>query len=84
MVTAIALGTALPLLELLGFNPNDALTHDQLRTLAYVYVLPPWLFYATAAAILWRYPISKLRLDRIRSALDRRDLRIGVAGSPRG
>ena len=78
MVIAIALGTALPLLELLGFNPNDAHTHEQLRTLAYVYVFPPWLFYATAVVILWRYPISKMRLDRIRAALDRRDLRLGA------
>jgi len=72
LVIALALGTALPLLGALGFEPNAVHTAEQLRTLAYVYVFPPWLFYAAAVAILWRYPISQARLDRIRIALTRR------------
>jgi Na+/melibiose symporter-like transporter len=75
LVIAVALGTALPLLGLLGFDPNAEHTSEQLRTLAYVYVIPPWIFYAIAVAILWRYPISEARLRRIRSALDRREQR---------
>jgi len=77
LVIAVALGTALPLLGALGFEPNVSHTEQQLRTLAYVYVFPPWLFYAAAVAILWRYPISQARLDRIRMALQRREQRIG-------
>jgi Na+/melibiose symporter-like transporter len=77
LVIALALGTALPLLGALGFEPNMAHTEQQLRTLAYVYVFPPWLFYAAAVVILWRYPISQARLDRIRMALQRREQRIG-------
>ncbi len=78
LVIAIALGTALPLLGYLGFDPNGENTAEQLRTLSYVYVLPPWLFYATAVVILWRYPISRMRLDRIRVALDKREARLGA------
>jgi Na+/melibiose symporter-like transporter len=72
MVIAIALGTALPLLGLLGFEPNVEHTPAQLRTLAYVYVIPPWLFYAAAVIVLWRYPINELRLRRLRTALEKR------------
>jgi Na+/melibiose symporter-like transporter len=75
LVIAVALGTALPLLGVLGFDPQATHTAQDLQTLALVYVLPPWLFYALAVIILWRYPISKARLDRIRSALQRRDER---------
>lgn len=75
LVIAVALGTALPLLGLLGFEPNAEHTPEQLRTLAYVYVLPPWLFYAAAVAVLWRYPLSEVRLERLREALERRAAR---------
>ena len=47
----------------------------QLRTLAYVYVIPPWLFYAAAVTVLWRYPINELRLRKLRAALEKREKR---------
>ena len=75
MVTAIALGTALPLLEWLGFSAGGGNSPEQLRMLAYVYVFPPWLFYALAVVVLWRYPISAARLERLRAALERRTQR---------
>ena len=75
MVTALALGLALPMLELLGFDPSGNNGPKEIQMLSYVYVLPPWLFYATAVLIIWRYPITSERLSRIRSAFDRRDER---------
>ena len=75
LMIALSLGLALPLLEYLGFDPNAENSAEAIRALAYVYVLPPWLFYAAAVFILWRYPITEQRLDRIRAAFDRRDSR---------
>lgn len=75
MVAAVALGLALPFLQYLGFDPSGEVGPEQARTLAWVYVLPPWLFYAISVYFISRYPISASRLERIRSAFDRRDAR---------
>mgnify|MGYP001163617548 FL=1 len=75
LVAALALGTALPFLQLLGFDPNGINGADEIDALRLVYVLPPWLFYAVSLAILWRYPISAERLRRLKSAFDRRENR---------
>ncbi len=75
MVAALALGLALPFLQLLGFDPNGNNGPEEIRALALVYVLPPWLFYFLSVLIIWRYPISSSRLMRIREAFERRDAR---------
>ena len=75
LVAALALGTALPFLQLLGFDPNATNGPEEINSLRLVYVLPPWLFYAISVAILWRYPISAARLDRLKSAFNRREVR---------
>jgi Na+/melibiose symporter-like transporter len=75
LVAALALGLALPFLQFLGFDPNADNGPEQIDALRYVYVLPPWLFYAAAVLILARYPISAARLSKIRHAFDRRDAR---------
>lgn len=75
MMPALALGTALPLLQYLGFDPATENSAEALTNLKLIYVLPPWLFYMLAVAFIWRYPISSSRLVRIREAFDRRDRR---------
>ncbi len=75
MVAAVAVGLALPMLQWLGFDPNGNNGPAELRALALVYVLPPWLMYAASIFVIWRYPISAFRLRRIRAAFDRRDAR---------
>ena len=75
LVAALALGTALPFLQLLGFDPSATNGPEEINALRLVYVLPPWLFYAISVAILWRYPISAARLDRLKSAFNRRGVR---------
>ncbi len=75
MVTALALGLALPFLEYLGFDPSGDNGPEAIQALSYVYVLPPWLFYAIAVVVILKYPISSTRLIRIRQAFDRRDAR---------
>lgn len=75
LVTAMALGLALPMLEMMGFDPNGNNSAESIQMLSYVYVLPPWLFYAVAILVLWRYPITSERLEKLRNAFDRRDAR---------
>jgi len=75
LVAALALGTALPFLQFLGFDPNQTNGPAQIDALRWVYVLPPWLFYAISVVILWRYPITAERLDRLKGAFKRRDAR---------
>ena len=78
LMQAVALGTALPLLQYLGFDPGGNNTLQQIDYLRYVYVLPPWLFYACSVAILWRYPLTVERLSSLRAAFDRREARLGT------
>ena len=75
LVGALALGMALPLLQALGFSADGGNSAEDIRMLSYVYVLPPWLCYALAVVVIWRYPISATRLARIRERFDRRDAR---------
>ncbi len=75
LVGAVALGLALPFLQYMGFDPKGNNGPEQIEALALVYVIPPWIFYATAILVIWRYPISSSRLSKIRSAFDRRDAR---------
>ncbi len=75
MVAALALGLALPFLKLLGFDPGGNNGPEEIQALSFVYVLPPWLFYALAVAVIWRYPITSSRLVRLRMAFNRRDQR---------
>ena len=76
---ALALLVSLWLLEWTGFDPNGVNGPDELRALSLIYVLPPWLFYATAVVILWRYPINAARIARIRAAFERRERRLGLS-----
>jgi glycoside/pentoside/hexuronide:cation symporter, GPH family len=72
---ALAVGIALPLLGLFGFDPrteNDSTAIDALR---YAIALLPPLMYVLAIAIILRYPISRFRLERLRGAYLRRENR---------
>ncbi len=73
LMNALPLGIALPALEWLGFSPSGDNTDAAIRLLAWMYVLPPWCFYALAVVAIWRYPISAERLARLRTRFDRRD-----------
>lgn len=75
LVAALALGTALPILQLLGFDPNQTNGPEEINALRLVYVLPPWLFYAISVIILWRYPITAERLGSLKAAFARREAR---------
>jgi Na+/melibiose symporter-like transporter len=82
MVGALAVGLSLPFLQWLGFDPNGTNGPAEIEALRLVYVIPPWLLYATSILVIWRYPISARRLHRIRAAFDRRDVRRGPHAEP--
>ena len=82
LVGALALGISLPVLQLLGFDPQGGNSPAETQALAWMYVIPPWIFYATALCFIWRYPISASRLENLRDAFLRRDQRRERAALP--
>jgi Na+/melibiose symporter-like transporter len=82
---ALALGISLPLLGLFGFDPRAENGPEAIAALRYAIGLLPPAFYLLAIAVIYRYPVSKARLERLRQAFDRRDrreaaLRIAAGG----
>jgi Na+/melibiose symporter-like transporter len=72
---ALALGISLPLLGLFGFDPRAANGPEEIAALRYAIGFLPSAFYLLAIAVIYRYPVSKARLERLRQAFDRRDRR---------
>lgn len=78
LALAIAVGMALPALELAGFDPDNP-TGTGLQALAMIYALLPAALKAMAIALVWRFPLTARRHAVIRRAIDRDRLR--YAGS---
>ena len=78
---ALAVGIALPLLGLFGFDPRAENSPAEIDALRYTIALLPSLTYVLAIAIILRYPVSKVRLERLRQAYQRREARLGGAVS---
>lgn len=76
---ALALGISLPLLGLFGFDPRVDNGPDEIAALRYAIGLLPSTFYLLAIAVIWRYPITRDRLTRLRHAFERREVRHAVA-----
>ena len=72
---AIAVGMALPLVSLSGFDPKGDNGPDQLLALTLTLTIPPMLLYAASVFVIWRYPLTAERLRRLRGAFERRELR---------
>jgi Na+/melibiose symporter-like transporter len=75
---ALAVGIALPLVSLFGFDPKGQNGPEELLALTLVLTVPPLLLYAASVAVIWRYPIDAKRLVRLRQAFQRRNARRGV------
>jgi Na+/melibiose symporter-like transporter len=77
--TASSLGgwLALQSLALFGFDAANGAqnTPEALLGLRLTFAVLPALLFLIAAAVIWRYPITKERQERIRAAIDRRDAR---------
>ncbi|MCB1684660.1 MAG: MFS transporter, partial [Pseudomonadales bacterium] len=80
---ALAVGISLPLLGLFGFDPRTENGPEQIDALRYAIGLLPSACYIGAILIIFRYRISRGRLDRLRQAFGRRDRRLANTASGR-
>ena len=78
MFQAMAVGLALPTVAMFGFDPNGTNGPDELLALRLNTVLIPTILYGAAVLVIWRYPLSSDRLNRLRAALTRRNERRGT------
>jgi Na+/melibiose symporter-like transporter len=78
---AIALGTGISLnvVGLLGFDPSGGVlgsTDIGVLSLRIVYCGGPILFYGLALKLIWDYPLTPQRHQRLRERIDRRNIRL--------
>jgi GPH family glycoside/pentoside/hexuronide:cation symporter len=64
-------------LSYLGFDasPDAVNSPSAIMGLKYTYALLPTFIFMLAGLVIWNYPITRERQQRIRSAIDRRNAR---------
>ena len=74
MAMSVGAWLALAGLAWFNFNPDPAQVNspEQLFGLRFLFALAPSLFYLTACAIIWRYPITQASHAEVRAELERR------------
>jgi Na+/melibiose symporter-like transporter len=73
---AAGVGIALPIVSWFGFNPRLEENSDAaLFSLLAMYCLLPLLLWLASIAIIWRYPITPARQERLRRALRLKEAR---------
>ncbi|MEZ5557016.1 MAG: MFS transporter [Pseudomonadales bacterium] len=77
---ALAVGISLPLLGMFGFDPRTENGPEEIAALRYAIALLPSTCYLLAIAIIYRYPITRVRLDRLRRGFEARERRRQPAG----
>jgi len=82
LVLAFSAGFALNAVALFGFRAKGENGPDQILALRVVFILVPIVFYLAALTVVWRYPISEARHQRLIGFLERRKVRreAAVAG----
>ena len=70
---ALAVGLALPGLEMAGFRP-EVPGEDGRQALALIYALGPAAIKLAVIALIWRFPLTAEKHQVIRRALDRREM----------
>ena len=74
LALALAVGIAFPLLQLAGFDPETAVPGGfSLLVLAGLYALVPVVFKVTSIMLVWRYPITAKRHNRLRQRIAARE-----------
>ena len=71
LALALAVGISFPLLDFAGFDPT-AEQPDAIWALALLYGLAPVVFKLAATALVWDFPITAERQQRIRALIERR------------
>lgn len=72
MGSALAVGTILPMLDWVGFNPTGANTQATLDGVRFVVASTPTLVLIAGAAILWNFPLDRQKQNEYRAVLDKR------------
>ena len=72
LVIAFAAGFVLNLLALFDFDARGANGPDQIMALRVVFIFLPVVFYVAAFLVMWNYPISEARHQRLLGLLERR------------
>jgi len=73
MSVAVAAFLALSLLSFFGFDPKVENSEEALFALSVLYLLVPGVFSILAAMIIWNYPVTRERHQKIRDKLIRRE-----------
>ena len=68
----MAAGFALNIVALFDFQAAGENGPEQIMALRVVFVFLPIVFYASALAVMWNYPISEARHRRLMGLLERR------------
>ncbi|MEX2480107.1 MAG: MFS transporter [Gammaproteobacteria bacterium] len=69
LAVAVATLIALPLIQILGFDPAHPGDPAGLRVLHYAFCLLPEIFFIASVAFIWNYPLTRARHADIRAAL---------------
>jgi Na+/melibiose symporter-like transporter len=69
---ALAIGTILPVLDWVGFDPRGENTQATLDGVRFVVAATPTLVLFAVAAIMWNFPLDRDRQSSYRIELDRR------------
>lgn len=75
---AIAVGIALPMVSFFGFDPQGNNGPDELLALTLTLTVPPMLLYLGSVFVIWRFPLSEERLQKLRQQFIRREQRRAV------
>ncbi len=80
---ALAVGLALTLLGVFGFDPAIGLENSQgaINSVAYMFVFFPMIVYALAAWLIWTFPLDQAEQERLRLAIDAKQKSSGDHGA---
>jgi GPH family glycoside/pentoside/hexuronide:cation symporter len=66
---ALAVGIPFVILPALGFEPRGEKTAEGIQALVLIFALAPAILHLSAAFILWRFPLGRLRQQELREKL---------------
>jgi len=70
---AAAVGITYPMLEWIGFVPNQTNTPEAIEGLKYMFVFLPIPLTLLAALLMWNFPLDSKRQQELRRLIDERD-----------
>jgi Na+/melibiose symporter-like transporter len=77
LVNALAVGIALPMLSMVGFDPHEPVTAAARDFIRFFYLILPAPLFIAGAVLFWRFPIDRRRHAVIRRGLERNRMILG-------